>query len=320
MARDSKRKRDEKRFGKPERLADIIHSGSVWAPDNVKEVYGDFTDFVSARFMADFSLATHIDAQNVFDFCEKHYQGKVLDFHRDVPNYMPPFNPVFVEFQQESLHGLLVQCFEGEGFPPVPDELVPFRDMIKTNFDHIILCEHVFNAIKNPAWKTTGPLATFICPISRTGQLTEDPIGNVCYSNKMTDEQFRVARSFGYTAFFPAMLAISFMHCKNVSTNAVDPDQNLNRVRRKAGLKPFLRYHTINIEPMKTILRTEGGIEANGLKKALHICRGHFSTYTEDRPLFGKHSGTFWVPSHVRGSANEGVIISDYNIKAPTEG
>lgn len=49
------------------------------------------------------------------------------------------------------------------------------------------------------------------------------------------------------------------------------------------------------------------------------FCRGHFSTYTEDRPLFGKVSGTFWVPSHVRGSAKQGVVVSDYNVKAPKQ-
>jgi hypothetical protein len=51
-------------------------------------------------------------------------------------------------------------------------------------------------------------------------------------------------------------------------------------------------------------------------KKALHIARGHFAHYTEDRPLFGKYTGTFWRPAHVRGSADFGTVKSTYKVKA----
>jgi hypothetical protein len=107
------------------------------------------------------------------------------------------------------------------------------------------------------------------------------------------------------------------MNCKNVVVAPNEPDRHLNRERRKHGLKPFLRYHTINIEPMKRVLRTEGNIESVGLKRALHIVRGHFSTYTEEKPLFGKVAGTFWIPSHVRGSTEEGIVVSNYQVNAP---
>jgi hypothetical protein len=117
---------------------------------------------------------------------------------------------------------------------------------------------------------------------------------------------------------FPAMLAISFMNCKNVAIAPVEPDREINRERKKAGLKPFVRYHTIDIEPMKKVLRTEGQAETHGLKHALHICRGHFATYTDNfmgRPL--DKPMTVWRPAHVRGSLDEGIVVSDYNVKAP---
>jgi hypothetical protein len=58
----------------------------------------------------------------------------------------------------------------------------------------------------------------------------------------------------------------------------------------------MLKYHTIEIEPMKKVLRHEGRIETEGLKRALHICRGHFAHYPETEPgLFGKGiQGDFW--------------------------
>ena len=110
---------------------------------------------------------------------------------------------------------------------------------------------------------------------------------------------------------------MSLASCKNTTLNAVEPDAKLNRERTRHGLKPFLRYHTINIEPMRKVLKTEGGIETNGLKKALHICRGHFARYSEDKPLFGHTSGLVWRPAHTRGVINQGVVVSDYKVNAP---
>jgi hypothetical protein len=117
----------------------------------------------------------------------------------------------------------------------------------------------------------------------------------------------------------PALLSVAFMNFKDAATLVPgDPQVRVNRERKKAGLKPFVRYHTINIEPMKKVLRTDGNIESEGLKRALHLCRGHFATYTDNfmgRPL--DKPMTVWRPAHVRGSLDEGIIVSDYNVKAP---
>jgi len=74
----------------------------------------------------------------------------------------------------------------------------------------------------------------------------------------------------------------------------------------------------LEIDPMKEVLRTEGQVATVGLQKALHICRGHFKTYDE-KPLFGRLKGTFWWPQTLRGSANQGVVLKDYAVKAPLE-
>jgi hypothetical protein len=113
----------------------------------------------------------------------------------------------------------------------------------------------------------------------------------------------------------PVLLALSFMHCKNVARrDATDTEGPSDKWLRRTR-QPKLRYHVLDIEPMKQVLRTKGGIEHNGLKKALHICRGHFATYTNDAPLFGKHTGTFWKPQHVRGDTKLGEVVKDYRVK-----
>lgn len=114
------------------------------------------------------------------------------------------------------------------------------------------------------------------------------------------------------------LLAFSFSHCKNIA-RPVDASEELNpslkwMQRQRA---PRVKYRVLNIEPMRHTLRTEGDIERNGIKKALHICRGHFATYTEDKPLFGHTVGTVWKPGHVRGDIKQGAVVKDYSVGVP---
>jgi len=106
-------------------------------------------------------------------------------------------------------------------------------------------------------------------------------------------------------------LALSFAHCKNVKI--IDQVTPLKVAKKRiANGKPVgVTYKTLVIDGMKETLRTEGGSAHNGLKKALHICRGHFATYTADRPLFGKITGTVWKPMHTRGTKERGEVRKD---------
>lgn len=118
----------------------------------------------------------------------------------------------------------------------------------------------------------------------------------------------------------PLMLAICFMHCKNVTQEVTSPPVALSRKWQKKHGRPLVRYHVLDIDPMRSVLRHEGQEGTLGLKKALHICRGHFATYTEAAPLFGKVTGTFWKPQHIRGTSSAGIVMKDYNIKASHKG
>jgi hypothetical protein len=112
----------------------------------------------------------------------------------------------------------------------------------------------------------------------------------------------------------PVLLAVSFMHCKGVRKTE-EPKMNAPAKWLRRTKVSQLKYHVLEINPFKEVLRSEGGSESNGLKKALHICRGHFATYTEDKPLFGHTVGTVWRPSHVRGDIKHGAVVKDYSIK-----
>ena len=39
---------------------------------------------------------------------------------------------------------------------------------------------------------------------------------------------------------------------------------------------------------------------------------GHFATYTDEAPLFGKFTGTYWRRPTKRGAKRHGEVIKDY--------
>jgi len=44
------------------------------------------------------------------------------------------------------------------------------------------------------------------------------------------------------------------------------------------------------------------------------LFRGHFKTYTKDKPLFGKLVGKYWFKPHARGNKKKGVVVKDYSL------
>jgi hypothetical protein len=112
------------------------------------------------------------------------------------------------------------------------------------------------------------------------------------------------------------LTTVAFVHCRNVKLQPVDPPRQLNKARVRRGKKPLLRYHVLEIAGMKRVLDGEGRAGESGLKQALHICRGHFKTFTADKPLLGRHVGTYWWHEQVRGRSSEGVVVKDYATRA----
>lgn len=184
-----------------------------------------------------------------------------------------------------------------------------------------------------------GPLWTWRLFITQEGQIAHDPLTKIALTMSSPQGEMRnilreleeggmdyeqawqlQARSVN-PLFHTAMLAISFMHCHNVSLETVTPPKHIvrNKNARRRGDKDFqpITFKTLDIKPMREVLkRAEHGAGAGDkTTRALHICRGHFRHYQEGRGLFGKYSGTFWVGDHVRGASSQGVRVKEYNIK-----
>lgn len=109
------------------------------------------------------------------------------------------------------------------------------------------------------------------------------------------------------------MLAVGFMHCKNVTVDSVAARPVQRRDRRCDRPRySFSVIHLPGAAGTKDATRS-----AAGAVQPLHIVRGHFKTYTPDAPLFGTKVGTYWWSHHLRGDEAAGVYGHAYEVGAP---
>jgi hypothetical protein len=124
----------------------------------------------------------------------------------------------------------------------------------------------------------------------------------------------QVAKSL-MTWLHPTLLAICFLHCKNVTVSQESvPKPLAKKYHARTGHWPT-PYRTLVIEPLKEILRREGKSGTVGLAKAMHICRGHFRDYREGKGLFGKYNVVVWTPQTVRGTKGESAPPREIKVK-----
>jgi len=127
--------------------------------------------------------------------------------------------------------------------------------------------------------------------------------------------------SLAISWLYPALLALSLCHCKNVELQPEDLPQALRRAREKRGRAAVSRFYTLEISSMRRDLEAAGSVSS--LRNALHLCRGHFKDYREGGGLFGKHHGLYWWDLQARGTSTRGEVRKDYSIgseEKPTGG
>lgn len=84
---------------------------------------------------------------------------------------------------------------------------------------------------------------------------------------------------------------LMLLNCKNVATEKYEPPQALNKKRIKSGKQPLFSYHTLVLRPMG---KKEESIPKHLWNNRIHLQRGHFKTYSAEKPLFGHITGRFW--------------------------
>lgn len=116
----------------------------------------------------------------------------------------------------------------------------------------------------------------------------------------------------------PLGFSISLLHCKNVSLENIQVPPKVIASRKKRGMA-CVQFKTLVVEPMKKRVIYERDNDPDGeqniVKRALHICRGHFKDFRESG-LFGKYYDIYWWGQHVRGDIRHGMIIKDYRVNS----
>lgn len=140
-------------------------------------------------------------------------------------------------------------------------------------------------------------------------------------------------------ALLPALQSISFLHCKNMAVDRVEPPPKLSARHRRDHGRPLLRYQQVRLEVPRTGTHPRGAEGGTLGPPSLHIVAGHMAHYGDchvPRPgcpqkhgydrcsgcgghdphgkLFGKHEGMYWVPQMSRGNPTRGEVRTDYEL------
>lgn len=242
------------------------------------------------------------------------------------PNVAPPFDvwwmeyekPRGVDFEHVEHVGALVTAFDMDS--PYASELRLAAAQIFNALDEGVEVKWLVQwqqVISRPM----GALAasTMLLAVAPTGEPVGGVLGaleDLLYTKDVIQNDDDYGRLVGgsFQLLRPMLLALSMMHCRNVNMVEQQAPRHERRRAEKTGKPQPLRFSTINITPMQRVLRGEGNSGEVGLKKAMHICRGHFKHFDE-KPLFGRVRGTFWWGSQVRGTSSRGKVVHDYKVE-----
>jgi len=147
-----------------------------------------------------------------------------------------------------------------------------------------------------------------------SGKRTAIPAGELAKNMHRGKVDEELASDILVSALLPIEFSLSLAHCNNVELHEDTVPDPVQKKRRKSGKNPGKTFKCLDIDPMKKQSRRESEEGESDVERALHICRGHFKTYTEENPLFGQHTGTYWWPMHVRGNEDVGEVEKSYRV------
>jgi len=116
---------------------------------------------------------------------------------------------------------------------------------------------------------------------------------------------------------------ISMLHTKNVTTDEqpIDARHAKHCLRKFGEREGGYKFRTVNVwdKPLREYIREAKDAVNKGLMP-LHKCRGGYAKYGPEFGkglLFGKYSGRFFHPPHMRGKAKNGITHKDYRVAVP---
>lgn len=110
--------------------------------------------------------------------------------------------------------------------------------------------------------------------------------------------------------FNPVALAIGLANCRNIDVPELQTRAEGAKKRTRKNRAPSTEYRVIRL-PGAPSNRVDGPAPTASHSR-FHTVRGHFKTYTADKPLYGRLTGTWWWSPAVRGDRKRGEVVSTY--------
>ena len=110
------------------------------------------------------------------------------------------------------------------------------------------------------------------------------------------------------------MWAIGLLNCINME--AVDMEEPVRSMPRKHGRKGY-KGHVFKVLRIKGKGPRKPHLDRPDNPTAMrgHLVRGHFKHYTEDAPLFGKLTGSYYWGAQYRGDIEVGEVYKHYEVE-----
>ena len=106
---------------------------------------------------------------------------------------------------------------------------------------------------------------------------------------------------------------MSLLNCNNIVEQQIAPPPLNRAARRRGETAPPYRYHILKVRPFGS-RKERDLITDNGQLMPLHWVKGHFKSYTPERPLLGRFSGRFWFQPHLAGRDTERIVAKSYQV------
>lgn len=140
--------------------------------------------------------------------------------------------------------------------------------------------------------RVTPSFTTYTCYVANNGLLGMTPC-----SGDMDIPTDELIRTDNYNQFgmFTVFYLLKLLSCKNV----IIKDETVGKKGKPNPKRPELDYKTIHIKTPRTIIHNDKEYDTIPFHErdkfgVVGQRMGHFKTYTEEKPLLGKHVGTWW--------------------------
>jgi len=132
--------------------------------------------------------------------------------------------------------------------------------------------------------------------------------------NNDDDDQTKIWAEIGNAISNHAAIILNvflvILNCQNVVTETISTTK---KHKKKDPKYKGVTYKVLKFKLPKSSKRYKNKSNSGVTTMPLTLCEGHWKTYTEERPLFGKYVGRWWWPNHIRGNKEYGEVKKDYH-------